>query len=135
MSKCATCEHRKPMIGQTGSICELARLLPHPLSAETTAIYTPCADAETSLHFYEQAKTRIASAAVCKAGKIYTGRRHSDAIHACIKDGGEAPVTSAEQGFITDAGVFVDRAEAARIAYAAGQIKEPKDRLFSEDIA
>lgn len=46
--------------------------------------------------------------------------------------GGDALL--AEQGFITNAGEFVSREEAAAIAYANGQIKAPKRDLFSEDL-
>lgn len=38
------------------------------------------------------------------------------------------------QGFVTSEGRFVDRIEAARIAYEAGQTKEPLKHLFSEDV-
>lgn len=38
------------------------------------------------------------------------------------------------QGFITSKGRFVDRKEASQIAYAAKQILEPKNLLYSEDI-
>lgn len=40
----------------------------------------------------------------------------------------------ADQGFFTSAGRFVDRREAARIAYESGQITQPVTQLFSEDI-
>ena len=38
------------------------------------------------------------------------------------------------QGFYTSKGRFVGREEAAKIAYAAGQISSPTNRLFSEDL-
>jgi hypothetical protein len=38
------------------------------------------------------------------------------------------------QGFYTSKGRFVGREEAAKIAYAAGQIFSPTNRLFSEDL-
>jgi hypothetical protein len=41
---------------------------------------------------------------------------------------------SGRQGFITSRGVFVTRTQAAKIAYAAGQIAAPKRLLFSEDL-
>ena len=37
-------------------------------------------------------------------------------------------------GFVTSLYRYVDREEGARIAYAAGQIPNPKDILFSEDL-
>ena len=39
-----------------------------------------------------------------------------------------------EEGFITKGGMFVDRETAADIAYMTGQIKEPTDKLKSEDL-
>lgn len=38
------------------------------------------------------------------------------------------------QGFLTSANNFVDREQAGRIAYNAGQIKDEIDMLFSEDL-
>lgn len=38
------------------------------------------------------------------------------------------------QGFLTNRNRFVNREEAADIAYASGQIKEKKKQLFSEDL-
>ncbi len=38
------------------------------------------------------------------------------------------------QGFLTSRGNFVDREQAAVNALAAGQLTEPQDRLFSEDV-
>jgi hypothetical protein len=78
----------------------------------------------------------IKEAAVLKNGKIYPGRRHHNCIHDAIKDGCEPPITSTEQGFVTDAGVFVTRTEAAKIAIECGQIKGLKwpPLLYSEDL-
>lgn len=52
--KCATCQYRKYLKEQGVSICELARVLTHPLVATITAIYSPCVYAETALHFYKK---------------------------------------------------------------------------------
>ena len=38
------------------------------------------------------------------------------------------------QGFITNDGMFVDRKEAAKIAYNSGQIKYKTEKIFSEDL-
>lgn len=49
---------------------------------------------------------------------------------------GAEPALEIEQGFLTSAGTFVDRAEAARLAIASGQIaalRWPPD-LYSEDL-
>lgn len=39
-----------------------------------------------------------------------------------------------EQGFLTNDNLFVNRIVASEIAYEAGQIKELKKRLYSEDL-
>ena len=79
---------------------------------------------------------KIRAAAIFLDGKIYTGFRHHKIIHQIYEDSGIRPVTG-KQGFVTDTGLFVDRAEAARIAIAAGQITETKYHftdLFSEEM-
>ena len=38
------------------------------------------------------------------------------------------------QGFLTSKGMFVDRAEAGKIAFEAEQVLAPNDYLFSEDL-
>ena len=54
---------------------------------------------------------------------------------AHYKDGKNASIPDGhEQGFVTNYGDYVGREEAANIAYLAGQIKEPKKTLFSEDL-
>ncbi len=78
-------------------------------------------------------KELIAQSAVLFEGVAYTGKRHSDAIRAAAEATGKKPITG-EQGFVTSAGRFVSRKEAAEIAFAAGQIEEEKDILFSEDV-
>ena len=39
-----------------------------------------------------------------------------------------------DHGFVTDAGVFVDRAEAGRIAFEAGQTEKKHEQLLSEHL-
>lgn len=59
--------------------------------------------------------------------------RHDTVIHAIHEQrGGSLGVST--QGFITEKGFFVDRREAAQIAFELGQIKKPTSTLFSEDI-
>jgi hypothetical protein len=60
---------------------------------------------------------------------VELGYRHHDIFHRF-----ENEMDEPEQGFYTSKGRYVNRAEAAKIAYAAGQIKEPTDKLFSEDL-
>jgi hypothetical protein len=66
---------------------------------------------------------------------IYTGRNHADIIWTLATINHiDFIVTQDMQGFVTDTGRFVDRTEAAKIAFEAGQIKEEKRILFSEDL-
>ena len=72
-------------------------------------------------------------AAACRTddGTIYEGKDHS----ACIKQMA-VKCLKGMQGFTTTEGKFVDRFEAAKIAFEAGQIPDdPKgDILISEEI-
>ncbi len=64
-------------------------------------------------------------------GIIIAGRNHA----FCITYSPDGTCkNNSEQGFLTSTARFVGRQEAARIAHAAGQIKEQTDILFSEDI-
>lgn len=78
---------------------------------------------------------KIIAAAIRERGSIFTGRRHHEIIRAIVDGRGreEGPVYG-EQGFLVDDGRFVGRNEAAKIAHEAGQILEPKESLFSEDV-
>ena len=62
---------------------------------------------------------------------IELGYRHHDIIWRFGEELEDGPYA---QGFYTSKGRFVGREEAAKIAYAAGQIKSQKSRLFSEDL-
>jgi hypothetical protein len=66
-------------------------------------------------------------------GKIYTGKRHAHIFPQEPK----GVLRCAEQGFITDDGIFVDRVTALRIAIENNQIiKKHGDPeiLYSEDV-
>lgn len=78
---------------------------------------------------------KIKEAAILHRGVVWTGRRHGDVIQEIVrKQGvGAAPVTG-DQGFVTECGKFVDRKEAAKIAFEAGQVKELYPILMSEDL-
>jgi hypothetical protein len=75
----------------------------------------------------------IVAAAIIKPGDgIYLGRRHHE-----ILNNARGRLKCCEQGFVTSTGRFVDRTEGARVALAAGQIKELRyqpDTLFSEEL-
>lgn len=73
----------------------------------------------------------IAEAAIRKDGVVHTGKRHDLILNAAVPFGS---LKRGEQGFVTLAGDFVTREEAALIAYKAGQIPEPKEKLYSEDL-
>lgn len=69
--------------------------------------------------------------------KVELGYRHHDIL---IRFRGEVSTNLFDQGFYTSLGRFVDRKEAYKIAYDAGQLKTPEYsegyeyRLFSEDL-
>ena len=73
----------------------------------------------------------IKQAAILQHGIIYKGKRHKD-IYMANKN--VLRRKDSEEGFITKGGMFVDRETAADIAYMTGQIKEPTDKLKSEDL-
>lgn len=73
----------------------------------------------------------IKHAAIQHNGKVYTGKRHRDII---ANSHPANDLSKGEQGFVTNTGIFVNREQAAKIAYHAGQIKKPKQSLKSEDI-
>lgn len=73
------------------------------------------------------------SAVVFPNGKVYTGKRHHDCFRAAFEAGEPSPRHEI-QGFVLEDGRFVDREEAARIAFEAGQIKTRLKTLFSEDL-
>lgn len=77
----------------------------------------------------------------CDRGLVITGHRHGQCIWTISSLTGLRTVTNApdgvgehEQGFLTSRNRFVDREEAAIIAFDANQINEEKQTLFSEDL-
>jgi hypothetical protein len=69
-------------------------------------------------------------------GIVFCGWRHSNCIYQKVAVTGLRDSESGEnvQGFLTSDNRFVNREEGAVIAFNAGQIKEQKKRLFSEDL-
>ena len=63
--------------------------------------------------------------------EIEIGYRHPDIMYRFFKEVSTEPYSD---GFYTSKGRFVDRKEAARIAYDCGQTSEFKELLFSEDL-
>lgn len=82
-----------------------------------------------------------------ESGFVVSGRRHHNCFSSVqsigkalgydktmvVKKGIELEERE-KQGFITNKDRFVDRIEAAQIAYEAKQIDKPLKRLFSEDL-
>lgn len=62
---------------------------------------------------------------------IELGWRHMDILH---RFEGVVHKNPYEMGFFTSHGRYVNRIEAAKIAFDCGQIKEPLERLYSEDL-
>jgi hypothetical protein len=71
-------------------------------------------------------------------GVVICGHRHYNCILTLIYLSGYSTKTKDcgeyEQGFLTSNNRFIGRKEAAQIAFAAGQTKELKETLFSEDV-
>lgn len=80
---------------------------------------------------------RIIAAAIHQGGVILSlpppARHHTVMRHMVDDLGVKAPVIG-KQGFVTSAGRFVSREEAAQMAYANGQIRDDKPVLYSEDL-
>jgi len=75
----------------------------------------------------------IKEAAIKKDGVVYTGHRHCDVIRKMILEY-KLTDTYGIQGFVTNEDKFVDRVEAAKIAFKCGQISNKKVQLYSEDL-
>lgn len=68
------------------------------------------------------------------SGLVIYGPRHHNCIFTYYRLTGDKTFRKDIQGFITTEDRFVDRREAAEIAFNAGQINETTDCLFSEDL-
>ncbi len=78
---------------------------------------------------------RIKEAAIQLDGKTWTGLTHAGIISVIALVTDVRPVKGETQGFVTECGKFVDRIEGAKIALAAGQVKNLRGpMLFSEDL-
>jgi hypothetical protein len=77
----------------------------------------------------------VETAALQQDGIVYTlprPARHCDIIHHVVKQG--VSLLGSLQGFVLSDGTFVDRYQAARVAYLAGQIEEGIGQLYTEDL-
>jgi hypothetical protein len=78
---------------------------------------------------------RIKEAAIIHGGVVWTGRRHHDVIQKIIDElGRKAAPVRGTQGFVTECGKFLDRKEAAKVAFEAGQVPKLYTVLMSEDL-
>lgn len=91
--------------------------------------------------WYKELPRSIHSAVNVEEGVVVCGWRHPNIISTVMALSGKRTVTFGEraagqhvQGFLTSDGHFVDREEAAEIAYNAGQTEQKLKRLFSEDL-
>ena len=78
---------------------------------------------------------RIKRAAIklSEDGLVIEGKRHNECIRKAVDMGRKTPI-DCEQGFVTDADIFVSRVDAAKIAYESGQTAENVKVLYLEDI-
>ena len=67
-------------------------------------------------------------------GWVLCGHRHHQIIELYHSLTGEKTRCCHTQGFLTSDNCFVGREKGAEIAFQAGQIKEKKHTLFSEDL-
>lgn len=76
----------------------------------------------------------ILSAAIRYGEIVLTGGSHNAIRGAYCREHGAEGSLGGMSGFVTTTGRFVDRHEAACIAFAAHQIREPVPELHSEDL-
>ncbi len=71
-----------------------------------------------------------------KTGFVICGHRHHNCFMTAYILNKDKKLNNVKeiQGFMTSDNNFVDRKEAAQIAFQAGQIDEMKSKLFSEDL-
>jgi len=89
----------------------------------------------------ERVPSRITHAAVRFRGVVYSlppPNRHHHVLWLIVERTGVEYVDSEEQGFLDEAGEFLDRERALAAALHHGQVRDPGDvraeRLFSEDL-
>lgn len=69
-------------------------------------------------------------------GIVFCGWRHANAMYQAVAifDKKTSELGEVEQGFLTSKNRFVDRKEAGKIAFEAGQTDKLIDYLYSEDV-
>jgi hypothetical protein len=86
--------------------------------------------------WYKELPTPIYTVRNVDKGIVFCGHRHPHCIHQMIAMTGkyQSEVGEYIQGFLTNTNRFVDRTEAAEIAFNAKQTKELFKNLFSENL-
>jgi len=92
--------------------------------------------------WYKDVETMLSLPKECDRGVVLCGFTHSSIVYQMIaltklrtvKTGESSKFGEFVQGFLTTDNRFVNREEAARIAFVSGQIGERKKDLFSEDL-
>lgn len=90
---------------------------------------------------YDNGEKEVHGPKNIESGFVICGRRHHNCIGIFAKmvgfpydENGITLMRTERQGFITNTDRFVEREEAAQIAFEAGQIKQHKIVLYSEDL-
>jgi hypothetical protein len=90
---------------------------------------------------YDDGEKQIHGPKNIESGFVICGRRHANCISMFAKmvgfpydENANALRKTERQGFLTNTDRFVEREEAAQIAFEAGQIRQHKIVLFSEDL-
>lgn len=84
--------------------------------------------------WYQEGEPLIYSPHNIKKGFVVTGRRHNNIIEFVKEKLNRVTKQNTVQGFLTSDNRFVDRKEAAEVAWQAGQTRVRENRLFSEDL-
>lgn len=77
----------------------------------------------------------IKSPAIRHQDKTFVGLCHANIMIRMVREGSFDETLDFVEGFVTETGEFVNRSEAAVIAFNCGQIQNKKYNLFSVDIA
>lgn len=88
--------------------------------------------------WFQDGKEHVHQPKNIDTGFVVTGRRHHNCFYtvaACkCTDANRMDFGNQVQGFITNKDRFVNREEAGRIAFSAGQTDKLREMLFSEDL-
>lgn len=71
---------------------------------------------------------------ISPTGLYFFGKCHADCFGQAYGIGIKMSSEAGKQGFVTNKGRFLSRADAAKVAFEAGQIDQMVGTLFSEDL-